>query len=214
MPAKWDWGVTRIAWLDAETTGVARPWAPPPLLLEVALVVTDGALQELGRYEAVIRHEQAVLDGLSMPPVVLDMHTKNGLLDALRGPDTVPMDEAEKAMIDLLDRFDVGQPIVWGGFSPSAVDRPVVGQCMPTYYGKIHYRSLDMSTIKLALKNWGGVDLEGAQLDRPVGHRAMSDVLESVETAKIARRLFALTGAERIATVIETVEASVGSACG
>lgn len=201
MNPKWDWTVDRIAWLDAETDGLVRPGAPMPLLLEVAVVVTDAAMRELGRYEAVIRHPEEVLRALSPHQVVVDMHEKSGLWEDLFGSDTVPIEEAEREMVALLDLHcgDPGQgdgevdtrPVVWGGFSPAAVDRPVVGYYMPSYYSRIHHRSMDVSALKLAMKNWAGVDLPKEE----VLHRAMLDTEESIRLAECYRRfLLAATG--------------------
>ena len=118
------------------------------------------------------------------------MHEKSGLIAALGAAGTVPLEEAEKALLALLDRFDLGpeHPFVWGGFSPGAIDRPVVGCYMPTYYRRIHHRSLDMSAVKLALQNWLGVNA-GKELDHDPAHRALADTLECVQAAREARRI-------------------------
>lgn len=194
---KWDWTMRLIAWLDAETSGLVRPDLPWPLLLEVALVVTDGDLRELGRYEAVIRHDEAALDALDPHPVVREMHEESGLWGALREPGTTPLDDAERAMIELVDACAEGldpgdgkalvdtRPVVWGGFSPAAIDRPVIARYMPAYYQRIHHRSVDVSAIKLAMKNWGGVELPEADAT----HRALADTLDSIRLARSYRSL-------------------------
>lgn len=209
-PEKWDWTMTRIAWIDVETDGLVRPGCRFPLCLEVALVVTDGGLNELSRFEAVIAHPEEVLDALDPHPVVKEMHQKSGLWEALRGPDTMSLKQAEDAMVVMLDGHcgEPGErqgpdgvdtrPVVWGGFSPAAIDRPVLARYMPTFYKRIHHRSVDVSALKLAMLNWAGVRLP----ETKAVHRAMDDTLESISVARIyATFLDAACRTQALATI-------------
>ncbi len=181
----WDWNMSRIAWIDVETDGLVRPGVPFPLLLEVALVLTDADLNQECSYTAVMRHSEAKLNALKPLPVVVEMHERNGLWDALRGADTVPLLDAEQAMIGLLGE-DSECPIVWGGCSPAALDRQVISRYMPAFYTRIHHRSVDVSALQLAMKNWAGLDISRPSASQ---HRALPDTLESIELA-VAYRQF------------------------
>jgi oligoribonuclease len=217
MPDKWDWTMHRIAWLDVETDGLVRPGSPFPLLLEVALVLTDADLRELGRYNAVIRHPEKVLRASNPHEIVVEMHEKSGLWEDLRGPGTVPVEEAEDAMLALLDEHcgEPGErqgpggrdtrPVVWGGFSPSAIDRPVIRRYMPRFFKRIHHRNVDVSALKLAMKNWAGVEIPKEE----ACHRALPDTLESIKLAIYYRRFLNLAAADRVGAEVERVEVPV-----
>jgi oligoribonuclease (3'-5' exoribonuclease) len=196
--------MTKVAWIDVETNDLVRPGKPMPLCLEVALILTDGDLRELGRYQAVIEHPDAVLDALDPHPVVLEMHEKSGLWNALRQPGVVSLEQAERSMIELLDEHASEWPVVWGGFSPAAVDRPVLGHYMPTFYRKLHHRSVDVSALKLAMKNWAGLDFPKVD----AAHRAVPDTEESIGLAKVYRRFLNLAAADRIHTEVRSLEVS------
>ena len=185
MKGRWDWSLGRILHFDAESTGLVRPRQPLPLLLEVAVILTDAELRVLDRYEAVIHHEKDALDALDPHPIVVEMHEKSGLWKALREPGTVPVAEAEAAMIGMLDRHPdpEGRPVVWAGFSPGALDRPLVGALMPTLYGRLHHRTIDVSALKLVLKNYAGLQLE----ESDALHRAMADAQEELDVLRTFR---------------------------
>jgi oligoribonuclease (3'-5' exoribonuclease) len=70
------------------------------------------------------------------------------------------------------------RPVVWGGFSPSALDRPLVRLFMPTFYNMIHYRTIDVSTTKLTALNFFGVKIE-REAPR---HRAEGDTEATLDT--------------------------------
>jgi oligoribonuclease len=152
-------------------------------MLEVCLIVTDRALNELGRYSAVVDFgDLSFLSVLS--PFVAEMHVKSGLLAALQDrAQTVPLEEIERELCQLLVDTAVvdgdldTRPIVWAGFSPSALDRPMVHHYMPTFYSKIHYRTIDVSSEKLTALNYFGVKLDREE----VAHRAERDTEDTIE---------------------------------
>jgi oligoribonuclease len=176
----WDWTLGRVAFLDFETTGIWDP-ADPPLILEAAMVVTDGALNELGRYSAVVDYEdQVYLERAD--PFVVEMHTKSGLWNDLKARRRAV--ELAKIEADLCATLEAtydendGRPVVWAGFSPSALDRPLARHFMPAFYDMLHYRTIDVSTLKLYALNYHGVKIEK---DDPT-HRAEQDVEDTIET--------------------------------
>ena len=116
------------------------------------MIVTDRALNELGRYSAVVDYpDQEYLARAT--PFVVDMHTKSGLWDELqRREGTLPLEEIERDLCQLVPDTSVvdgaldTRPVIWAGFSPSALDRPAIRHYMPTFHGLLHYRTLDIST--------------------------------------------------------------------
>jgi len=186
-PPEWDWNFGLIAHLDVETDGLWLPGYPPPLMLEIALVLTRGDLRVLDRYEAVIRHPESVIRNLKPPAIVAEMHTKNGLWADLLHGETVKPADAERAMVDMIDyhrpRSGRGAPVVWAGFSPGSLDRPLVSLLMPSLYRRFHHRVLDVSSLKLAMLNFAGTPLPESE----ASHRAMGDVLEEIEVLRAYR---------------------------
>lgn len=179
MGARWGWAIDQLCWVDIESSGLVRPDLPLPVLFEVAAVLTDRGLRELGRFTAVIRHADEVLDRLQLAPNVQEMHEENGLIAALRGPEAVSIEAAERALIALLDGCPTPGPVIWGGFSPAAMDRPLLFHYMPRFYERLHYRTLDLSALKLAMRNWGGLETA----ESSTVHRALPDVLEAIKVA-------------------------------
>jgi oligoribonuclease (3'-5' exoribonuclease) len=140
---RWDWSLGRLAFVDVETTGI---WTrdDPPLTLEVAMIVTDGELNELSRYSAVVDYRDlSYLTKAS--PFVVDMHTKSGLWGDLRARlGTVPLEQIERDLCCLLEATkEPGdqRPVVWAGFSPGALDRPMIRHYMPALHSLFHYRT-------------------------------------------------------------------------
>lgn len=188
-PARWDWRFGLLAWIDVETTGILRPGLPAPELLEVALFVTDADLNAVLWCQAVIAHDSDKLAALDMHPVARDMHTKNGLLEECSGPAAITIPAAEMLMITTLDEAlrahpeHENTPVTWAGWSPSALDRPMLTEHMPTFYKRIHYRTYDLSAVKLGMINNTGMTFP----EKDEVHRAHPDNLEAVREARRIR---------------------------
>jgi oligoribonuclease len=193
---RWDWSIGRICWLDVETTGLWDP-ASPPLILEVAAVVTDQGLEELGRMAKPILYEEAPWSQARPHESAVAMHRKSGLWRVvnphLQSPEDhlrVTLAEAENQLCQLLDETDFGdpRPVLWGGASPAALDRPVLRHYMPRFYSRIHYRTLDATSIRMAALNWGS---DEPRSESDPDHRALPDCLQALEIARRdrARRL-------------------------
>lgn len=182
---RWDWSLGRICWVDIETTNVWDP-SSPPLLLEIAVIVTNADLRELGRYSSVVDYQDmSYLRDAS--PYAVDMHTKSGLWQALserRG--TASLEKIEQDLCQLLaDTATDERPIVWAGASPSALDRPVVRHYMPTFTSMIHYRTIDISSFLLVAKSCGWTLPQRGE----TAHRAEKDAEEAIGFYRHFRRL-------------------------
>lgn len=189
----------KIAWLDAETTTL-DVGSRRALLLEVALVVTELDLTEIASESVVIAHGPLALATALWDPVARAMHEENGLLAAVASPEAVPLAEAERRLLDLLVRYAgvcVAAPPdspglgatgkdapLWGGCSPW-LDRTVIRRVIPRLYERIHYRTLDATTIRLALEYWTGEKVPSRE-KKP--HRALEDARDAVKLAAQGRR--------------------------
>ena len=121
------------------------------------MVVTDGDLKELGRAVITFRWHDEMLSFFRVDQVAVDMHRESGLWEEVfhgeSSKNTIATEirEAENQLIELLKATCQGveTPIVWGGFSPSSLDRPILRKLMPRFYSLIHYRTLDAAKRKI-----------------------------------------------------------------
>lgn len=172
-----------IVWIDTETTGLDPD---RDLLLEVAVVVTDNALRELGATSVVIAPEHgAVADLLAcMDPFVTAMHSSNGLISELDSPAALPLDAADRWIAAHIDQAAAGAagPFLLGGNSITH-DRGFLDRYAPQTFSRLHYRSIDVSSIEQDMVRDGYADEIAAERRRtaPAGnHRALGDIRDSV----------------------------------
>ena len=170
----------RIVWIDCEMTGLD---ARADALIEVAAVVTDSELNVLGEgVDVVVRPPDGVLD--RMEPFVREMHTTSGLLDVLAGG--VTLAEAEELVLDHV-RAHVPEPrkAPLAGNSVGT-DKTFLERDMPTLVGHLHYRIIDVSSIKELARRWYP-RLYFAAPAKTGGHRALADILESIDELRYYR---------------------------
>src|SRR3954452_2021576 len=170
----------RLVWIDCEMTGLDLEVDE---LVEVAVVVTDYELKPLDPgFDVVIRPSEAAVEQMS--DVVPQMHESSGLLEALASG--VRLDEAEERLLAYLQRFTVaGQAPIAG--NTIGTDRSFLVRYMPSLDAHLHYRSVDVSSIKELAKRW----YPRAYYNAPTkhgGHRALADILESIRELDYYRR--------------------------
>ena len=161
-------------WIDCEMTGLDLG---KDALIEIAVLVTDSELNILDDgVDVVIHAEDAALDG--MPDVVRDMHAKSGLTDAVRAS-AVPLAEAEKQVLDYV-RGHIPEartaPLCGNSI---ATDRGFIARDMPALDAHLHYRMIDVSSIKELCRRWYP-RIYYAQPDKGLAHRALADIRESI----------------------------------
>ena len=170
----------RIVWIDCEMTGLDLV---SDALVEVAVLVTDSELTVLGDgVDVVIRPPDAAVD--QMREVVRTMHTTSGLLAEL---DTgMSLEEAEKAVLEYVTQF-VPEPrkAPLAGNSV-ATDRGFLARDMPALEQHLHYRIIDVSSIKELARRWYP-RVYFASPEKKGGHRALADLRESIEELKYYR---------------------------
>ena len=163
----------RIIWIDCEMTGLS---IQADALIEVAALVTDFELNVLGDgVDVVIKPPAESLD--QMDEFVRDMHTTSGLLAELDGG--VSMEEAQAMVLDYV-RTHVPEPrkAPLGGNSV-ATDRAFLTRDMPELEGHLHYRIIDVSSIKELSRRWYPRVYFNAP-KKSGGHRALADIKESI----------------------------------
>jgi oligoribonuclease len=170
----------RIVWIDCEMTGLDLR---ADALVEVAALVTDSELTVLGDgVDVVVKPPAAALT--QMRDVVRQMHTTSGLLDELDGGLT--LDEAEQAVLDYVTAF-VPEPrrAPLAGNSV-ATDRAFLARDMPDLENHLHYRIVDVSSIKELARRWYP-RVYFASPEKRGGHRALADIKESIEELRYYR---------------------------
>ncbi|MDP9144862.1 MAG: oligoribonuclease [Actinomycetota bacterium] len=171
----------RLVWIDCEMTGLDTV---DDALIEVAALVTDGELRVLGEGVNVVIHaDDAKLDG--MIELVRDMHARSGLTEAVRAS-TVSVAEAEQLVLDYV-RVHVPEP----GTAPLAgnsiaTDRQFLARDMPELDGYLHYRMVDVSSVKELCRRWYP-RIYFAKPDKGLAHRALADIEESIRELRYYR---------------------------
>ncbi|MCP2334689.1 oligoribonuclease [Actinomadura rupiterrae] len=163
----------RLVWVDCEMTGLDLRH---DALIEIAALVTDSELNILDEgVDVVIKPPQESLTQMSK--VVRDMHTASGLLDVL--PGGVTLAEAEETVLDYVRRH-VKEPKKAPLCGNSiATDRSFLARDMPALDGHLHYRMVDVSSIKELSRRWYP-RAYFASPEKKGGHRALADITESI----------------------------------
>jgi len=161
-------------WIDCEMTGLDLG---KDALIEIAVLVTDSELNIIDDgVDVVIHAEDAVLD--DMPDVVRDMHASSGLTEAVR-KSKVSLADAEKQVLDYVRRHipDARTAPLCG--NSIATDRGFIARDMPALDAHLHYRMIDVSSIKELCRRWYP-RVYYAQPDKGLAHRALADIRESI----------------------------------
>ena len=171
-----------LVWIDCEMTGLDLG---KDKLIEVAALVTDPGLRVLGEgVDLVIHADDAALD--AMPEIVREMHAKSGLTDEVR-KSTITMVEAEAAILAYVKQFvPVPRTAPLCGNS-IATDRGFLSRDMPTLDSYLHYRMIDVSSIKELCRRWYPRVYFG-QPAKGLAHRALADIRESIRELEYYRR--------------------------
>ena len=176
-----DRSADRIVWIDCEMTGLNLG---RDALVEIAVIVTEADLTEVDQgVSLVIRPEKmALLE--SMDDVVTDMHTASGLLAEI--PHGVSLAEAEAAVLAYV-KGHVPEPrrAPLAG-SSVYVDRGFLARDMPALDAHLHYRLIDVSTIKELSRRWYPRTYFNAP-EKKGNHRALGDIRESIAELRYYR---------------------------
>jgi len=154
------------------------------VIVEIATIVTDDDLNIVAEGPDLVVHqpEEALV---AMDPVVVEMHTKNGLLEAIRAS-TISLEEAGRETLEFI-RLHVPEPrkVPLCGNS-IGMDRRFLAAYLPEIENWLHYRSVDVSTIKELVRRWYP-DLGRSANGKAGSHRALDDIRESVAELQFYR---------------------------
>lgn len=174
-------------------------------LVEVAVVITDYDLQLVDPgFSIVIKPDQSALD--SMGDFVRDMHTSSGLLEEI--PNGVSLADAEYAVLEYILKFVPGPQQAPLAGNTIGTDRAFLNKFMPRVDTHLHYRSVDVSSIKELSKRW----FPRAYFNAPSkdgGHRALADILESIRELEYYRRAVFVGDPGLTTNEVQTISATV-----
>ncbi|HLR94594.1 MAG TPA: oligoribonuclease [Jiangellaceae bacterium] len=171
-----------IVWIDCEMTGLDIVSAA---LIEIAVIITDSQLRPLDQgLDLVIKPPPESLTG--MDPVVVQMHTESGLLDALEGGTTLA--DAQQQVLEYIKRFTPEARKAPLAGNSVGTDKMFLDRDMPELTEHLHYRIIDVSSIKELARRW----YPRAYFNSPAkqgGHRALADIAESIDELRYYRAI-------------------------
>ncbi|NDU73852.1 oligoribonuclease [Actinomadura sp. DSM 109109] len=170
----------RLVWIDCEMTGLDLR---NDALIEIAALVTDSELNILDEgVDVVIKPPPESV--AQMTKVVRDMHTTSGLLEAL--PGGVTLAEAEDTVLKYIKGHvkDAKKAPLCG--NSIATDRSFLARDMPDLDAHLHYRMVDVSSIKELARRWYP-RVYFASPEKKGGHRALADITESIQELRYYR---------------------------
>lgn len=176
-----------IAWIDVETTGLQ---IEHDRLLEISCLVTDmKGISHSEIFNRLITHSDLGRAISETEPSVRDMHEKSGLWEDLWRLESRPLETVSKDFADFLRPYSTG--VIYFGGNSITLDRAFVRMNLPEGYQMISHRSVDVTSLSLALvRNHLVEDVQQRSTSK---HRATSDILNSVEEYRYYLRQLAET---------------------
>ncbi|WP_043563931.1 oligoribonuclease [Actinomyces israelii] len=171
-----------LVWIDCEMTGLDLG---VDALIEVAVIVTDYDLKPLGKgIDVLIRPPAAALE--QMGDFVREMHTSSGLLDELG--EGLSLAEAQRTVVEHVKSLVPEPRTAQLAGNSVGTDKAFLVRDMPELIDYLHYRIVDVSSIKELAKRWYPRVFFHSPEKRG-GHRALADILESIDELRYYRRL-------------------------
>ena len=171
----------RLVWIDLEMTGLDPD---SDVILEIAALVTDGDLEPIGEgIDLVVSQPPDKLE--TMVPIVVEMHSVSGLTEAVKAS-TLSLADAEQQVLAWLKELvpePKRAPLCGNSI---ATDRGFLVKHMPELDSWMHYRMIDVSSVKELARRWYPAAYGGAP-EKAGGHRALADIKESVEELRYYR---------------------------
>ncbi|MCU1411991.1 MAG: Oligoribonuclease [Rhodoglobus sp.] len=170
-----------LVWIDCEMTGLDISIDE---LVEVAVVITDYDLVAVDPgFSIVIKPDQSAFD--NMGDFVLNMHRESGLLEEI--PNGVALADAEYAVNEYILKFVPTPQTAPLAGNTIGTDRTFLAKYMPRVDSHLHYRSIDVSSIKELSRRW----FPRVYFNAPAkdgGHRALADIRESIRELEYYRK--------------------------
>lgn len=196
----------RLVWIDCEMTGLDLAVDE---LCEVAVYVTDAELNVLDAkgLDIVIKPTQAALD--HMNDFVRKMHATSGLADELEHGMSVQ--DAEAAVLEYVRQFVTIENTAPLAGNTIGTDRMFLAKCMPRLESYLHYRSIDVSTLKELARRWDP-RVYFHSPEKRGGHRAAADILESIRELRYYREAFITPAGTRTSKDLKAIAARITDA--
>lgn len=171
----------RLVWIDLEMSGLD---ADRERILEIATIITDGQLEVIAEGpELVVHQPDAILD--AMDDWNREHHGASGLTARVRAS-TIGEAEAERMTLEFVAAHVGlrGAPLAGNSVHQ---DRLFLARYMPKLEGYLHYRNVDVSTVKELVRRWHPKAFE-ARPTKKASHRALDDIRESIDELRYYRR--------------------------
>jgi len=174
---------SNLVWIDLEMTGLDPA---KDVILEIATIVTDVQLNIVAQGPSfIINQPDEALDG--MIEYVKQMHAKSGLTQAVRASN-VSLRQAEQLTLEFIKQHcKAGESPLCGNTIWS--DRLFLAHYMPQLTQYVHYRLIDVSSIKEVILRWYPA-VDGSYFKKSNTHRALDDIKESIEELKFYKEHF------------------------
>jgi len=170
-----------LAWMDLEMTGLEPT---RDVIVEIATLITDDDLEIIAEGPDLVIHQPA--EALAkMDEVVRDMHTRSGLLPAIEAS-TITLEQAGKETLAFLTEHLRGPGVVPLCGNSIGTDRRFLAVYLPDIESYLHYRSIDVSSIKELVRRWYPEKRAGRPR-KERNHRALDDIRESVAELRYYR---------------------------
>ncbi len=193
-----------LVWMDLEMTGLDHT---KDVIVEIATLVTDDDLNIVAEGPDLVVHQADEMLA-AMDPVVVDMHTKSGLLDLIKAS-TITLEEAGvETLAFIRDHAPVARTVPLCGNS-IGTDRRFLAAYLPEIEEHLHYRSVDVSSLKELVRRWHP-DVLTQRGWKQGSHRALDDIRESVSELQLYRTLV-FCDADEVAARLAVVQAETAS---
>lgn len=163
-----------LVWVDLEMTGLDPD---EHVIVEIAVIITDGALETLVEGPDLIVHATDEQLG-RMDDFVTKMHAASGLTEAVRGSTCTVEDAEAQVMAFITEHVEYRAGLLAG--NSVHTDRVFLARYMPAIVDHLHYRIVDVSTVKELARRWYPDDLDDAPA-KGGAHRALADIKESID---------------------------------
>ena len=197
-----------LAWMDLEMTGLDPD---RHVIVEIATLITDDDLELVAEGPDLVIHQPPEALAL-MDDYVREMHTRSGLLEQIEASTVTPEQAAAETLAFLKEHIPEPGTVPLCGNS-IGTDRRFLARWFPEIENYLHYRSVDVSTIKELARRWYPDLLAGAP-KKARGHRALDDIRESLEELRYYRKVLFVPQAREEPAATPPGEAAPADATG
>lgn len=172
-----------LVWIDLEMTGLD---AKKDVILEIACIITDGELNVIAEGPSLVIHQSEDLL-LSMDAWPKEHHTQSGLLERVRTSAITTQQAEEQVLTFIKEHCSLGTALLAG--NSVWQDRVFLQAYMPNILQYLHYRIIDVTSIKELVARWYPNDPH-IKFEKKDMHRALQDIYESIAELEHFRRYF------------------------